>query len=626
MNGSDGIAGGGVRTPPVPLREILHRFWPYTKPYRRWIPLILVLLVLAPALDTVGIWMFKLLVDNVFVPHDFRPFVWLAAAYIAITLANRLVSFGDSYLSAWIGERFLVDLRTSFFRHLHSLSLDFFAERQLGDTLSRLSDDIGAIENLILSDLASAISYLLTIVFYAGVLFLLRWDLALVSLVVGPLFLIVSSRFSRLIKMVSREKRRLSGSITAVAQESLGNAALVHAYNRQDSEVARFHRTTFARYQTQMASIRVKALYGALIDLIEILAILVVIGLGTWDLARGLLSLGGVLVFLALLSQLYSPIRGISSLLNSAYSASASAERVIEYLEQPAAVQEHPNARLLKGSCGRLSFENVSFAYAGGKDHPALDCVSFHLEPGETVALVGPSGAGKSTIAKLLLRFYDPTAGRILLDGQDLRDIELHSLRDHIAVVLQETLIFDGTIRDNIAFGRPGATDDDIIRAAIAADAHSFISALAAGYQTIVGQKGLRVSGGQRQRIAIARALIRDAPILILDEPMTGLDNETAERILAPLQRLMHGRTTIIITHNLAAARVATTILVIEDGRVIERGNHAKLADREEPYASVARPQEVRHEFRPQETRAPIRSGFDRRELRWPKSLSTRFG
>jgi ABC-type multidrug transport system fused ATPase/permease subunit len=574
--------------PPVPIREVFRRFWPYARPYRRWLWVTLLFVIFAPAIDTATIWMFKVLVDTVLVPHDFQPFAWIALAYIGLTVFGGFVSFCDDYLSTWVGEHFLLELRTSFFRHLHSLSLDFFEQRRLGDVISRLTGDIASIESLVLSGIARTLSYVVRLLFFAGMLFYLQWDLALVALFVAPLFWLVARRFSRLIKQASREKRRRSGSITAVAEETLSNVALVQAYNRQAEEVARFHRENLGSFAAEMASTRLKGMFSPMIDLIELAGILAVVGMGTWELSRGQISLGGLLVFVAYLSQLYGPIRGLSRLTNTVYSASASAERIIEFLDQRPSVQEQPNARNLARAGGEIAFHAVSFHYPGS-EHDALDRVSFRVKPGETLALVGASGAGKSTITKLLLRFYDPTAGRIELDGDDLRHFQLHSLRENIALVLQETLLFDGTIRENIAYGRSGAAEDEIVRAAQAADAHEFIITLPDGYDTVVGQKGRRLSGGQRQRVAIARAMIRDAPILILDEPTTGLDSESSQRILEPLRRLMSGRTTIVISHNLLTVREASTIAVLDRGKIVEQGTHLQLLAREGVYARLYR-------------------------------------
>jgi ABC-type multidrug transport system fused ATPase/permease subunit len=572
--------------PALPLREVFRRFWPYARPYRRLLYLTLVFVVLTPLVEAALVWMFKLVVDDVLVPKDFGPFWWIALAYVGLNLLDGLLGFADEYFSTWVGERFLLDLRTQLFAHLQDLSLEVFDRRRLGDVLSRLTGDIASIENLVLGGVVDAITFVLRIVVFTGVLLYLSWQLTLVSLIVAPLFWFAARHFSRLIKEASREKRRRSGSISAVAEETLGNAALVQAYNRQGHEVERFRREGQGAFAAQMASSRVRGLFSPLINMIELTGALIVIGLGTWQLSKGQLSLGGLLAFLTLLTQLYSPIRGLSRLTNTIYSASASAERVVELLDERSAVAEPARPRALGRARGSVAVEGVSYRYAEASAD-ALHDVSFTAEPGETIALVGASGAGKSTAAKLLLRFHDPSAGRVTLDGIDLRELSLHELRDNIAVVLQETLVFHATVRENIAYGRAGASEAEIEAAARAADAHDFITELPDGYDTVIGQRGRRLSGGQRQRIAIARAMVRDAPVLLLDEPTTGLDAASTERVLEPMRRLMSGRTTIVISHNLLSVREASCIVVFDGGRVAERGTHDELVAADGSYARM---------------------------------------
>lgn len=574
--------------PAVPVREIVRRFWPHARPYRASLALSFVFVVANPAVDTASIWIYKLLIDQVVVPQDLEPFPRLVLMYLGLTLLGGAVGFGDRYLSAWVGQRFLLALRTAFFRHIQGLSLDFFERRRLGDVLSRLTGDITAIEGFVLSGIGDGLSYSLRITFYIAALLYVQWHLAVVVMATAATFWIVTRRFMSPIKQASREKRRRSGGIGAVAEESLANATLVQAYNREDAEVERFHLQALGSFEAEMASTRLKAWFSPLLGLVQAGGTLAIIAVGTWELAQGSLSLGGLLVFLTYLAKLYSPIRGLTDLTNSTVQASAAADRIIELLDQQPAVVERRDAVQVTRARGVVVFNEVTFSYPGNPQ-PAVSDLSFQVAPGEIIALVGASGAGKSTIARLLLRFYDPRRGHVLLDGVDVRDLSLRSLRSNVAVLLQETLIFDGTIRDNIAYGRPAATDSEIAQAARDADAHAFILALPDGYETRIGQKGRRLSGGQRQRIAIARAMIRNAPILLLDEPTTGLDTESGWRILEPLRRLTSGRASIVISHNMLTAREATCILVLDGGRVVERGTHDELLLRGGTYARLYR-------------------------------------
>lgn len=574
--------------PPVAPSAVFRRFWPYTRGARRWLVPVVFFGLAGPVVDAAEIWLFKIVVDDVLVPRDLGPFVWIAPAFLGLVLCSGVLGFADDVTSTWVSERFLLSLRADVFRHVQGLSLGFFERRRLGDVLSRVTGDVDAVETFLLSGVADALYYMIRLGLFLGLLFYLSWDLTLLALAIVPLFWGAGRHFSRLIKEASRERRRLSGSISAIAEESLGNVALVQAYNRQGWEERRFERESAGRFRAAMASARIRAVYGPVVEVIEVTGGLAVMGLGTWKLAQGQLTLGGLLVFVALIGELYGPVRGLSRLGTTFYAASASAERIIELLDQRPQVAEVPGARRIARTRGEVEFDGVWFRYPGAAGW-ALSDVSFHVAPGETLALVGASGAGKSTVAKLQLRFYDPDRGAVCLDGTDLRTLRLADVRENVAVVLQETLVFHGTVRENIAYGRPEASESDIVAAARAADAHEFIAALPEGYDTMVGQRGRTLSGGQRQRLAIARAMIRDAPVLLLDEPTTGLDVRSGRRIMDPLRRLMAGRTTVVISHNLLTVRDATRIVVLDHGRVIEQGAHEDLLRRGGTYARLHR-------------------------------------
>ena len=574
--------------PQLAVRQVFARFWPLTRPFRWRLAVCLGFVAVGPLMDAAGIWIFKILVDDVLTPKNFALFPAIAAAYIGIAVVGGLLSFVDDYLSTWVGERFVLNLRTTLFAHLHRMSLGFFERRQLGDLMSRLSADVNAIEQLVLSGVMQVIAQSVKILVFGALLFYLNWKLALASLIAAPLFAIASRYFSRRIKAASREKRRRTGTISAVAEESLSNAALVQAYDRQDAETRRFHRENLGAFAAQMTATRLRATFGPFIDLLETGAVLLVIGIGIWQLAAGAMTIGELLVFMAYLAQLYGPIRAFGNLANTAYAASAGAERIIEILDEKPQVADPASPRPFPRPRGAVHVDGVSFTYPG-VDEPSLSDIRFCIEPGQKLAVVGASGAGKTTLTKLLLRFYDPDRGRITLDGVDLRAMALHDLRRHLAVVLQETLVFDGTVRDNILWGRPDARDRDVVAAAVAADAHEFITALPDGYDTRIGQRGRMLSGGQRQRLAIARAMIRNAPVLLLDEPTTGLDAGSTERVLAPLRRLMTGRTSLVISHNLLTVTDADRILFLEKGRITAAGTHPELLAHCPPYAQLHR-------------------------------------
>ena len=574
-------------SPGLPVRDVLRRFWPYAAPRRWWMLAALVLAAVSPALLSVEIWLFKVVVDDVLIPRDFGLFPLVAATYVGLTVLQAICDGVDRMLSTWLSQRFLIDLRTALLEHLQRLPLDFLTRTRLGDVMSRVSGDVSAIEAFLVSGSSSAVSSLLQLVLFSVALFLLQPVLALVALVVTPLFWATSRWFARRLKDIARERQRRSGALNTSLEQTLSTLPLVQAYDQGDREVQRYAAEAEGKYRAEMASARLRSFYTPTLDLIELLGALVVIGTGAWLLSQDRMTVGALLAFLTFLTRLYGPVRGLGSAVTSAFTASAGAERVIELVDEPTLPPDAPGAVVLPDS-GDVVFDDVDFTYPGSSV-AAVSGLSFSAGPGDVVAVVGASGAGKSTLAGLLMRSIDPDAGGVRMGGRDLRDVQRASVRSHVAVVLQETLLVDGTILDNIVFGRPSATRDEVEQAARDADAHDFITALPDGYDTQVGERGRRLSGGQAQRVAIARALLRDAPVLLLDEPTTGLDALSARRVTEPLRRLMAGRTTVVISHSLATVRDATLILVMDRGRVIERGTHDDLLRRDGRYAQLWR-------------------------------------
>lgn len=574
--------------PAVGVRTVFRRFWPDARPFRGWLAVSLGLSVLAPGLAAAAIWVLKIGIDDVVIPRHTSRFPAVAAAFLGITILAAATAFADEYLASWIGENFLHRLRTRVFAHVHTLSVGFFDRRRLGDILTRLTEDVEAIENLVLISVAQATFEVFQIAIFAGVMFFISWQLALVSLIAVPVFTLTARAFSGRIEAASREARRRSGSLGAVTEDSLSNSVLIQAYEREQAEVERFAGQSRGRAAAELAAARVEALFPSVVSVLQAGTLVAIVGVGLWDLSAGRLTVGGLVAFLIYLVQLFSPVSDLGELSSTIFDAAAGAERIIELLDERPTVTAPAHPVALARAHGMLVLDDVSFRYPG-TDADAVADISFTAPPGQVTALVGASGAGKTTLIKLLLRFYDPDRGRISLDGHDLRDLDPRQLRANIAVVLQETLLLDGTVAENILAGRPDAGHGELVAAARAADADAFIATLPRGYDTPVGHQGQLLSGGQRQRIAIARAMIRDAPILLLDEPTASLDAEASERILAPMRRLMAGRTTILISHDLLTVTDAQQILYLDRGRITETGTHTELLGRNGRYADLYR-------------------------------------
>ena len=563
-------AGDGVvaAAPGVGVRTLFRRFWPFAKPMRGALVVGLLILLAVPAVEAAQVWLFKVLVDEALVPADLGPLGWIALVYLGLFLVGAVLSFGDEYLGAWIGERFILAVRRRVHGHLLRQSPDVLDRRRLGDVLTRVTGDVQTIESFLLAGLGEGISAVARILVFAGALFYLQWDLALVSLVVAPLFWLSARRFSGAIRDAAREKRRRAGSLGAVAEEGLANATLVQTTNQEAAEQARFERESEGFMRAELAATRLRALFAPLAELIELAGVLAVLAWGTWALSNGDLSLGGLLAFVTYLGLLYRPARDLGHVATGVFEASAAAERVLELLDREPLVTERPNAQRLERARGELEFDGVGFRYPES-ERRVLDEVSLHVEPGEVVLISAPSGAGKSTLARLLVRLYDPDEGAVRLDGVDLRDLTLGSIRGNIGALLQEQLLFDATVRDNVSYARPDATDEEVLAASRAAGLDEVVAGLPQGYDTPVGQRGRALSGGQRQRVALARALLRDTPVVVLDEPFTGLDTAAAMRVLAALREFSGERTTIVISHDPIAAELADRVVTLHRGRLV---------------------------------------------------------
>ncbi|MGW1211116.1 ABC transporter ATP-binding protein [Streptomyces sp. NPDC002499] len=563
-------------TPTIPARTAFRRFWPLTRGLRRWLILVWVCTVLAALAETEAILLFGDLTDRALAKGSLSAFWSPAIKWLGVAIVGAVVAYAGNSLAAWATERFVMRLREHVFDHVQQLPPHFFQRHRQGDLLSRLTSDVEAIETLVVSGVVGTASALFSAIFYAAAAFWLRWDLAAATFVLAPLFWLAARRFSGSIKDVSREGRVADGAITSVVEESLGNIVLTQAYDRRDAERRRLHEEATAWFRASVRSTRLNEAYEQLVAVIETVCVLAVIGIGAWEISTGRMTLGQLLAFSAFLGYLYPPVRGLAQLGLTITAATAGAERLIEILDVRPSVADPRRGADVGRPDGTVEVTGVSFTYPGA-DAMALSDLSFTVGQGELVIVTGPSGAGKSTVSKLLLRFYDPDAGDIRLDGVPLREFPLARLREYVTLLPQETLVLHDTVRANIACGRPGASEQAIEDAARAADAHDFIVKLPAGYDTRIDPGTARLSGGQLQRLAIARAILRDAPVLVLDEPTTGLDAIAARRVVKPLRRLMAGRTTIMITHDLNLAPDADRILVVDGGRIVETGRHEEL-------------------------------------------------
>lgn len=547
----------------------------YIKPYTKTIITAIFCIIVAAGSNLYIPWIIKDMIDKVLAEKDMEMLNYISIGIVVVFLIRGIFYFAQSYLVSYVGQRVVIDIRGQLYRKFQRLPLAYYDNHRTGELMSYISNDVAALQNAMVDKLIELITESSIFVGSLAMMFYLDWKLSLLTFAVVPMVGQAMKIFGRKLKRAGTLIQERLADMTAFLQESLAAVRVVKSFVREQHEIERYDRENERNFEAAMLNIRLMSMLTPTVEFLAALAVTVIVWFGGYEVVEGKITAGALVAFLTYAVNLANPVKRISRVFGTLQQAMAAADRVFELMDLPETIGDKPGAKPLPRVTGSVKVENVSFSY--GEDAPALRNISFEVKPGQMVAFVGPSGAGKSTIANLLPRFYDVTEGSILVEGMDVRDVTLGSLREQIGIVPQETMLFSGSVWENIRYGRLDATDEEVVEAAKAANADEFIRQLPEGYDTKLGERGVNISGGQRQRLAIARAILKDPQILILDEATSALDTESEKVVQAALDRLMVGRTSFVIAHRLSTILGADRILVIDHGEIVEAGTHEEL-------------------------------------------------